>query len=233
MSDAPSLSPARCRIVLADDHPLFVQGLAAIVGKDHDVVGIATRLADLEAMLDELSPDLLITDLTFRNEGSLLGLMERGRKRQTIRCQFLVVTVHESRAHISEVYHAGAMGCLPKGVTGEELLDAIAAVSEGRRVFPPGVINELDHDVIPRRYQPSRLFDLDGILLTGREIAIMLELHSGLSRVAIGRKFSITPRTVGHHLAEIRSRLGINRPELLVRWINDHLDELRSILTTE
>lgn len=233
MSDIAASLPARCRIVLADDHPLFVEGMAALVAKEHDVVGIVTRLADLEAVLDEQSPDLLITDLTFRNEGSLLGLIERGSKRQTIRCPFLVVTVHESRTHITEIYNAGAMGCLPKGVTGTELLAAIAAISEGRRVFPPGVIDELDHDVIPRRYQPSRLFDLEGVLLSGREIAIMLELHSGLSRVVIGRKFGITPRTVGHHLAEIRSRLGIHRPELLIRWISDHLDELRDILNAE
>lgn len=222
------IGSGRSRLVLADDHPVALEGMSVALGKVHDVVGTVLRLRDLESEVDRLAPDLLVTDLAFRGEGNALPLIRAGVERGTIRCPFLVLSAMESRAQVAEVYRAGAAGYVAKGARVEEVRAAVEAALRGERTFPPGVELSADETPAPDRYQQTRVVEVDGIELTERELAILLDFHRGVARNEIARRMGIKPRDVEYHFEEVRRRIEHRRSALLMVWLNEQIDALRA-----
>jgi DNA-binding NarL/FixJ family response regulator len=131
------------RILIADDHPVVRDGLRAGLSDEDDLVvcGCADDGESALAMCHELSPDVVLMDLTMPRLDGLSALRTIVREKPCVRV--LVVSAHDDRTHVRAAMEAGAAGYVLKGTPTEELADALRAVRRGETVLKPTALIDL------------------------------------------------------------------------------------------
>jgi two-component system, NarL family, response regulator len=187
---------APIRIVVADDHPVVREGLAAILRRQPDMVVVGEAANGREALDLCLShgPDLVLMDLRMPVMDGVTAAeaIQRGSPRTRV----IVLTTYDGDEEIYQALRAGARGYLLKDVPREELLEAIRAVHAGRRRIPPPVAARL----------AERVGSPD---LTVREKDVLTLIVKGKSNKEIGRALAITEGTVKGHVNNILGKLGV------------------------
>ena len=193
--------PRRIRVVLADDHPVVRQGLAAMLGAEQDleVVGEASSGPRAEALSAALLPDIVLMDLRMPDGGGVESI-----ERMTaagLPCRVIVLTTYETDGDILRAVEAGAAGYLLKDVARAELADAIRAAARGETVLAPSVAARLVDRLRTRRPERPRLSE--------REAAVLRLVAEGCTNVEIGRRLFIGESTVKTHLLRAFGKLGV------------------------
>ncbi|HEY8438139.1 MAG TPA: response regulator transcription factor [Candidatus Limnocylindrales bacterium] len=202
------------RIGLVDDHHLVREGLRLVLaGVDGlEVVGEASTHEEAFELVDRTRPDLLLLDLTFP-EGDGLPLL-RALKSLHPELRIVVLTMDRGSETVRQALVAGAQGYVVKGARTNDLLDAIAAVSNGERYLHSSVTAAIVDDSI-------RL-NRSGAQLSIREREILTLLASGHSTSEVGAMLGISVHTVRRHVANLSDKLGIRGRGGLVRYAVEH-----------
>jgi len=204
------------RIVLADDHPLFRQGIKKIIEekKGLKVVGGVNDGIELCGFLKKVSPDMVIMDIAMPN---LRGI-EAIREAKVIRphVKVLILTMYNNPEYLHLSLDAGADGYLLKEDSDRELFSAIQKIRKGK-IY---VSKRLDGE-IPKK--PGRKRAGDGIppqddRLTRREKEVLKLVSEGKSNREVAKRLSISVRTAEHHRASLKRRLGIHGTARLTRY---------------
>lgn len=185
------------RVVLVDDHPIVLDGIALNL-EDAGDVAVVARAATAQAARAALAAhdaDVLVLDLELP-DGSGLDVL-RDIKREHPNVRVVVFTAYGGRERITRALESGADSYVLKGTTSSELLAALRAVARGEHYLPGPVASEL----IGAMREPGRE------RLTDRERQIVRLLGQGLSNKAIASELQITERTVKFHVSEILARL--------------------------
>jgi two-component system, NarL family, nitrate/nitrite response regulator NarL len=222
MPSTPSGTDA-VRIVIADDHPIFRDGLARLLEIEPDlkVIGAAADGAGAVELVATLRPDLLLLDLAMPGMAGLAALREL-RSRST-QAKVILLTATIETAEIVSALQLGAQGVVLKESASEMLFKSIRAVMAGRfwvgrkRVTDlAATLRELSAD---RPRIGRRQFGL-----TPRELEIIGVILGGYSNNDIAVSFSISEKTVKHHLTNIFDKLGVsNRLELALFALHHNL----------
>ncbi len=201
------------RVVLADDHPIWMRGVAQELGEGFDVVATAQ---DASAAIDSVRqhhPDLVVCDLHMPRGGG----MEVARACGDI-CPVVILTVSEAERDLLDAVAAGAVGYLVKSTPLGELRTALVAAARGEPVFSPAlaalVLGEF-------RRLTSRTGGPAGAL-SAREREVLQLVARGHSYREIGDELSIAEKTVENHVRNILAKLHLRRRQELIRYALEH-----------
>lgn len=201
------------RILLADDHPVFRDGLKALLSsvEDAEVVGEAsTGSAAVDRVL-ELQPDVVLMDL---HMPELNGIEATRRVLEASpHVGVLVLTMVEDDDAVFAAMRAGALGYLVKGSNQAEILAAIRAVGAGEAVFGPAIARRLI-EYFSGTPGPAQAFPD----LTPREREVLDLIARGGSNSAISLELGISQKTVRNHVSNIFTKLRVaDRAQAIVK----------------
>ena len=215
---------ASIRILLADDHTLFRDGIRAILEDQQNMqlVGEAEDGISAVRMACELQPDVVLMDIAM----PLLNGLEATRqiKQKCPGVQVLALTMHENEEYIRQVLAAGAMGYILKDAAARELLDAIRAVYAGEAVLSPAITRLVIEDYLRwGDLRPTREEDS----LTPREREILQLIAEGYTSKQISEILSISVKTVQSHRTSLMQKLDLHdRGELIKYAIQKKIIEI-------
>jgi DNA-binding NarL/FixJ family response regulator len=188
------------KILITDDHPVVLEGLAGMLAgqPDFEVIGLAADGEAAVTLYSSLQPDVVLMDLQLPKLDGV-GAIQAIRKADSD-AKFLVLTTYDSDADIVRAIEAGATGYLLKDTPREELFRAIRAVALGESVLAPTVATRV----------MSRIRAPQDDKLSAREIEVLEWVAKGASNKDIGNELSISVATVKTHLIHIYGKLGVD-----------------------
>jgi len=196
------------RILLADDHPMVLEGVAKLVEEFGEVVG---KVEDGRALLEaasRLNPDVVVMDISMP---SLNGL-EAARHLQKLvpHCKIIFLTMHGDSAYVTAAFETGASGYLLKRSAGSELKQAVKTVLAGRQYVTPLILSG-DNPLRDPLGRGTPSFKQ----LTPRQREVLQLIAEGHSTKAIAILLGISTKTVEFHKTKVMETLGMHTiPEL-------------------
>jgi DNA-binding NarL/FixJ family response regulator len=202
----------RTRVLLADDHPLFLAALRALVEAECDVVGAVSDGRALMEAASRLKPDVIVVDIGL----PLLNGIDAARqiKKEQPEAKILFLTMHANPAYLKEALAAGATGYLLKTSAREELLGALRDVIRNRIHVSPGFGEEIveQFELHPRSFLGSQS------VLTGRQREILQLVAEGRTAKEMARILNVSVQTVAFHKHQIMEKLGLRTTAELTKY---------------
>ena len=205
----------RIRVLIADDHSLFREGLHGLLDSvtETEVVGEATTGTEAIREAKVLQPDVSLMDI------KMPGINGIEATRQIVAASphigILMVTMLEDDESVFAAMRAGARGYVLKGANQAEILRAIRAVASGEAIFGPGIARRvLGFFAAARPSIPSRVFPE----LSERETELLALIAQGRANQEIAEQLGLTLKTVRNHVSNIFSKLQVaDRAQAVLR----------------
>lgn len=206
----------RCKILLADDHVLFRQGLRRILSEhaDLEVIGEAKDGLDLLKLLKKLNPHLILLDISMPGLRGLEAITEI--KKLHPNAKILVLTMHRDPDYLFHAISAGASGYLLKEDAEMDLFSAIDTARKGGTYLSQLVAEDSLRDWAQMRRGEKQAEFAEPLTL--RERQILKLIAEGKSSKEIGELLSISFRTVERHRANMMEKLNVKRTADLIRF---------------
>jgi len=209
----------KIRILIADDHTLFREGVHALLSaaSDTEVVGQAANGEEAIAQAAALLPDVILMDIQMPGVNGIEAT--RRILRTSPHIGIIVVTMLEDDDSVFAAMRAGARGYVLKGADKAEMLKTIRAVANGEALFGPAIARRLTNffaslDTSPRPAVPPQVFPE----LTDREREVLDLIAQGHSNAVIAERLTLSPKTVGNHISNIFSKLQVaDRAQAIIR----------------
>jgi DNA-binding NarL/FixJ family response regulator len=190
-------APQPIRVLVVDDHPLFREGLAALLHDEADIVLVGEAADGHEAVerFRTLRPDVTLMDLQMPGLGGIESMQLI--RREFPEARFVVLTTYSRDAQVVRALRVGAAGYLVKSTVRKDLLNTIRTVHLGGKSISAEVAVELARHVLD---EP----------LTERELDILKRVAGGTSNREIASSLGVTEATVKSHLKNVMAKLGAN-----------------------
>jgi len=199
------------RVLLADDHEIFVEGLRSLLDKEPqlDVIGTVTDGAEAVQSAREQQPDIVVMDLTMPGMSGIEATRLITAERPTVKV--LSLSMHADRGFVMGALDAGASGYVLKDGAKSELLDAIRTVMAGQVYLSPGIAGMVvaaARSNVPPRFTP----------LTERESEVLKLLAQGETTKKIALRLRLSVKTVGTHRRNIMEKLNTDSIAKLTKF---------------
>ena len=202
----------RPRVLLADDHPLILEGLRSLLPPECEVVGTASDGRSLLEAVSRLKPDVTVLDISL----PLLNGIDAARqiKKEMPETKVIFLTMHASPEYLREALVAGASGYVLKTSAAEELPGAIQDALRNRLHITPGFCEEIvdQFERQPRNSPPSES------VLTARQREILQLVAEGRTAKEIAGILNVSLQTVAFHKYNIRNKLGVRTTAELTKY---------------
>lgn len=208
------MSPERIRVVIADDHTLFRDGLRALFASipELEVVGEAADGREAIAEVKRTQPDVVLMDIQMPDINGIEAT--RALLNESPDLAVIVVTMLETHDTVFAALRAGARGYVLKEADQDEMLDTIQAVAAGEAFFGPAIAQRLMAYFSGIKPDSSSAFPE----LTQREAEVLEWIAQGRDNGQIARSLNISRKTVRNHVSNILSKLQVaDRAEAIIR----------------
>lgn len=208
------------RTLLVDDHAIVRMGFRLLLEGTPDirVVGEAASGEEACALVQECTPDVVVTDLSMPGMGGLTAIERMLARDHGLR--LLVLSAHQDPIHVRRAMTAGVRGYLCKRTAPEVLADAIREVARGKVFLDRELATEVAVHELTATSDPVRS-------LSTREFEVFIQLASGRAVAQIAKVLCVSPSTIGTHLYHIKQKLGAsNAAELAMIAMRSGLIEV-------
>jgi len=208
-------STTRTRILVADDHHLVLAGLKTLLGDDPsiEVIGEAMDGQSALRLAIELRPDVIVLDLSMPGMNGVR--VAQSLRTQVPQCHILILSVHEDRAYLRQLFETGVSGYVLKRSAPEELIAAIRAVATGGTYLDPAIAGM----VIGRGSQRGTMRDDQRRTeLSARETEVLQLAAAGYTNKELSLRLRIGVKTIETYKARAMEKLGLDTRAELVRY---------------
>ena len=197
------------RVVIADDHPVFRDGLAHLIGEldGIDVVAVAANGHDAVELAEQLVPDVIIMDLRMPELDGIEATRRITAAHPSI--GVVVLTMFEEDELLLAAVRAGARGYLLKDATEEEIATVLRGVARGEAIFGPGLAGRILDHLGTLSMAASEPTSHPFPQLTGREQQVLDLVARGHSNTHIARTLFLSERTVRNYVSIIFTKLNV------------------------
>jgi two-component system response regulator DegU len=192
------------RLMLADDHRMLREGLRrSLTDEGFDVVGEASGGEEAVRLAGELSPDVILMDVTMPDVDGVEATRRIHQQHPDVR--IVMLTMHADQSVIADALRAGASGYLVKDCSTDEIADAVRqAANDDSSLSPELAVAMLDE---VWRIDPVPADDDSDRVVTKREVEVLQLIADGCSTPEVAERLFISQKTVKNHLASIYGKL--------------------------
>ena len=199
---------SKIKVLIADDHPLFRQGIKQILELEKDITVVAQASNGSEAVLmaREYKPDVILMDINMPGTGGLQAINDIRTEKMNSR--IIVLTIHEDREYLIKTLQMGAEGYVLKDAEPSVLIDAIRSVYLGQSYIQPTMTKELVREFNRLTLQAREKRGENR--LTAREREVLMLIAEGMINKEIASKLYISEKTVKNHVSNIFKKLNVS-----------------------
>jgi len=199
---------SRISVLIADDHPLFRQGIKQILELENDITVVAQAANGDEAvrLTREHKPDVILMDINMPGSNGLQAIKEI--KDENINSKIIVLTIHEDREYLIKTIQMGAEGYVLKDAEPSVLIGAIRSVHQAQSDIQPNLTKELVKE-FNRLTLHGRERNGEN-RLTAREREVLKLIAEGMINKEIATKLYISEKTVKNHVSSIFRKLNVS-----------------------
>jgi DNA-binding NarL/FixJ family response regulator len=192
------------RILIADDHPLFREGVAQSLASEpgFTVVGQAGSGEEAFSLVANLLPDVLLLDVTMPGDGGIITAGKVAAAWPVVR--IMMLTVSEDQDTLMAALKAGARGYVLKGVTARDLANAVRVVAGGDIYISPALAGGILFELTANKQDDDPLTSL-----TDRERDILNLVAEGLTNREIGDRLHLAEKTIKHYMTNVLQKLHV------------------------
>ena len=204
------------RVVLVDDHGLFLAGVRSELGDSVEVVGEAATVADAVPLIKQLDPDVVLLDVHLPDGKGDAIINAVAPERPGVK--FLALSVSDAAEDVIAVIRAGARGYVTKTIAADELTAAIERVAQGDAVFSPRLAGFV-LDAFRAGDKLTSSAELDE--LTPREREVLQLIARGYMYKEIAARLHLSVKTVESHVSSVLRKLQLSTRHELTRWAHE------------
>ena len=197
----------RIRLLIADDHVMFAQGLESLLHDEFELLGTAGNGEELVEATLRLQPDVILVDISMpvlNGFDAVRHIKEAGNE-----ARIIFLTMHDDATLVAEAFRCGASGYILKHSAGEELVNAIKEVANGNNNVSPLVTNLPAEPLMVHAQKTS---------ITPRQREVLKLISRGLTMKEIASQLNISTRTAETHKYEMMQTLGVETTADLIRY---------------
>jgi two-component system response regulator NreC len=204
----------KTRILICDDHTLFVEGVKAMLRNEGslEIVGESRNGRRAVELVKELKPDVLLMDISMPDMNGFDATCHVHQSDPEVRV--LILTMHEEEELVARCLEAGAAGYIVKDSPASQLLYAIDAVRRGEKYLSPVVLNKVIGGYVHNSTRPKTSYDC----LTPREREILKLLAEGHSIKEIASRLNLSVKTVDVHKYNLMRKIDVHDRAELIKY---------------
>jgi two-component system response regulator NreC len=193
------------KIIIADDHPLCLQGLSKMIGKfpEFKIIGEARDGSELVRLARELKPDIIITDIRM----PVMDGIQATRQLSSESCQsrIIALSMMDQSSQISDMIAAGARGYLLKNASAQEIIASIKSVHHGEMYYCKDTTEQLTKLIATKQHGVQK--KNTALEFSDREVSIIKLICEGFSHKEIAHKLHLSTRTIEWHKNQLMEKL--------------------------
>jgi len=205
------------KVLIVDDHQLFREGLANLIGgsDEIDVIAQAENAKQAIEMTSKLNPDVVIMDIGLPEINGMEATKILKKKYPSIK--IIALSMHSDKHYIKGMLEVGASGYLLKNSTHNQVMEAVKSVYNGKKYLSSTITEVLIDNYLGKDEQSN-----EESLLTQRESEILKLIAEGISTRDIAKKLFVSVKTIGTHKQNILEKLNLKSTTDLVKYAIKH-----------
>lgn len=201
----------KMRVLLADDHAIVAQGLAALLGETVDLIGTVHDGRALLEAAKALDADIIVTDISMPLLNGIDAVQQL--RKEGVTARVIVLTMHADADLAADAFRAGVSGYVLKQSAGDELMTAINEVAQGRTYLTPLIAKDLITVLLEAKKSPNA----DHPTLSSRQRQVLQLIAEGRTAKEIGAILNISTRTAESHKYQIMDALAVDTTAALIQ----------------